>query len=107
MNRKLLNPLKYPVISISLLSHKLLRWLIPFFLFALLATNLPLLNQPLYRVLIVFQLLFYGCALTGYFSRLKIFSIPFNFCLINLASAVGTIKYLAGKTSGAWSPERG
>jgi poly-beta-1,6-N-acetyl-D-glucosamine synthase len=51
------------------LSHKVLRLVAPLFLLAAFVLNLALLNAaPLYIVLFVLQIAFYGCALVGQFS---------------------------------------
>ena len=107
MNKRLLNPFAYPAASLSLISHKLLRWLIPFFMLIIILKNLFLLDMFVFQVFMAFQLLFYGSALLGCFYHTKIFSIPFNFCLVNMASAVGVINFIIGRTSGSWIPQRG
>ncbi len=53
-NRDLLNPLRYPAVALALVSHKLLRWLVPYFLVALAASNLFLLAREPFRVLAAF-----------------------------------------------------
>ena len=64
--RQLLNPLKYGWFSIQLISHKLGKFLVPFFMAALLATNLALIEHGFeYRVTLVAQLLFYVGAILG------------------------------------------
>ena len=111
LNRKILNPLHYPLYSWGLISHKLLRWLVPYFLILILITNLSLINTPFYQVIFILQIIFYMSALTGYLWKRSgkppfIFGIPFSFCLVNLAALVGMARFLMGKKSGQWEPVR-
>ena len=73
--------------------HKLLRWLIVISLFVILTANLFLLKNGFYRLIFVAQVTFYLFALIGFALRnrtekIKIFYIPFYFCLVNFAALV-------------------
>ena len=109
-NRRILNPFRYGAIAISLWSHKLLRWLVPYFLMALFALNIFLSHTPFYRAVLLFQIIFYATALLGFLPRdNKIahpLSIPMSFCVVNFASLIGTAKCLIGHKSGRWKPIR-
>lgn len=109
--KTILNPFRYPLYSWGLISHKLLRWLVPYFLILLLAVNALLLTQPLYYMTFALQLIFYSSALTGYLWQKsdtppKMFGIPFSFCLVNAAALIGVAKFAMGKKSGRWKPVR-
>lgn len=87
--------------------HKLLRWLVPFFLLVMFICNLLLIGIDFYRYLFIGQLLFYASAFVGYVlqkrgNKVKIFYIPFYFCLINFASVVGLFQAIKGSQGGAW-----
>ncbi|MDI6891188.1 MAG: glycosyltransferase family 2 protein, partial [Thermodesulfovibrionales bacterium] len=95
--RKLLNPFRYPLISFSLISHKLLRWLTPYFLLTMLILNLLLIGYPVYQLLFMSQALFYSLALIGFILErkaihLRIFTIPFSFCLANVGMFLGILR---------------
>jgi glycosyltransferase involved in cell wall biosynthesis len=109
-HRELLNPLKHGAFAVALLSHKLLRWLVPYFLLALLAGNCRLLDRPFFGVFLALQAACYALALVGLLDRNHTgrfpWSIPMSFCLVNLAALFGTVKCLAGRTSGQWTPDR-
>ena len=62
----MLNPMRgFP--ALAYWSHKVLRWLCPFFLIALLVTNLCLLNaRPIYCVGLILQAAFYLSAWIGW-----------------------------------------
>src|SRR5690606_3167643 len=62
----LLNPLR-PLVAYGFLSHKLLRWLAPFQLIALLAPNIPLAPaSPFSAAIMGLQAVFYAAAGLGY-----------------------------------------
>lgn len=108
----LLNPLRFGFFSFQLVSHKLLRWLVPVFLAALLAANVAVAGEaPIYRLALAGQLAFYLLALGGYLARRRssmpaILSIPYYFCLVNVASAVGILDAFRGKTYTTWNTPR-
>ena len=87
------------------ISHKFIRWFIPFFLIMILLLNF-FLYSSFFRVTLYSQLVFYSIGFIGIFSngRLgKFFSIPLYFCLINLAALVGILKYFSGKREAIWN----
>jgi cellulose synthase/poly-beta-1,6-N-acetylglucosamine synthase-like glycosyltransferase len=110
LHRELLNPLRHGLLAISLWLHKLLRWLVPYFLLVLLAANLFLANRAFFRVALIAQILFYGVAAAAFFLRGRAvrfpFSFPMSFCVVNLAALIGTLKCLVGAKSGKWRPHR-
>jgi cellulose synthase/poly-beta-1,6-N-acetylglucosamine synthase-like glycosyltransferase len=106
-----LNPLRHTRHWFLLMSHKVLRWLAPFFMIAMLATSLLLWRSPLLRIASLLQVTFYLMAVIGWVLRnrqknVTLFSIPFYFCLVNAASLVGCLKCLRGDLSGVWTPPR-
>lgn len=109
-NASVLNPFRTGPVAFSLLSHKLLRWLVPYFLIALFAANLALIGQAPYAMFLGIQLVFYVLALTGFVvspSRARaLWSVPLSFCLVNVAALVGTLHCLTGRTIGHWKPIR-
>lgn len=108
----LLNPLRFGWFSLELFSHKLLRWLMPLFLIAVLLLNVLLVERaPLYSWLLVLQLVFYALALAGYLTRgrptqPRLIYVPYYFCLVNIASARGIIEAYRGRTYTTWSTPR-
>jgi cellulose synthase/poly-beta-1,6-N-acetylglucosamine synthase-like glycosyltransferase len=108
----LLNPLRFGWFSLELISHKLLRWLMPVFLVAVLVVNVLLIERaPLYSWLMLLQLLFYALALAGYLTRARptqprLLYVPYYFCLVNIASARGIIEAYRGRTYTTWATPR-
>jgi glycosyltransferase involved in cell wall biosynthesis len=109
-NRDLLNPFLYGTVAVGLWSHKLLRWFVPYFLLAMLASNIFLVHQFFFQIALVPQVAFYLAATIGIIRRGNIrsrwVSVPMSFCTVNFAAALGIAKALAGRVSGAWEPER-
>jgi cellulose synthase/poly-beta-1,6-N-acetylglucosamine synthase-like glycosyltransferase len=95
----LLNPLRFPLTAIGLVSHKLLRWLTPFFLVAVLVSSALLTLKGQSSVLWWAQVGFYLSALIGWRLARKqrpawVFSYPFSFCLANVGFLLGIVKAL-------------
>ncbi|HAG12073.1 MAG TPA: glycosyl transferase family 2 [Desulfotomaculum sp.] len=102
----LYNPFKYgPVYSWMMISHRLLRYLIPFLQIIIFSSSLFLKNSsPVYLAAFTAQLVFYALALAGKVFKLKnrLFFVPYYFCMFNLASLVGFFKALSRNVSPVW-----
>lgn len=102
---RLFDPARFPAIAWGLISHKILRWMTPFFLFAAFAANACLLDRRPFLTLFVLQCWFYLAALAGWrlsmrCSAGRILGYPFAFCLANLGFLLGTLRCIAGR--GSW-----
>ena len=106
----LLNPFKYGATAVGLWSHKLLRWLAPYFLLAMLVSS-AFLAGPFYRTIFLLQVTFCAAALLGFLWRGRAlgfpWSVPASFCIVNVAALVGTWMSLTGRSAGRWTPVRG
>lgn len=82
-----------------LVSHKAGRVLGPAAMLAALAANLVLLDQPLYQLLFLGQLMFYGLAGLGALGWLpiKALLLPYYFTMINFAALVGLWHFVTGR----------
>jgi cellulose synthase/poly-beta-1,6-N-acetylglucosamine synthase-like glycosyltransferase len=110
-NAGLLNPLKMPLLSFELLSHKLLRWCVPFFMLGMLLVNVFMLHSGFYTLFFAGQIFFYLLAIAGYIldkKDIRGFLIygPFYFVLVNLASFLAIIELIFGKRITSWQPAR-
>jgi hypothetical protein len=107
--RALLNPFVYGATAVGLWSHKLLRWLVPYFLLGMLISS-AFLAARFYRAIFLLQVGFCAAALLGFLWRGRAlgfpWSAPASFCLVNLAALLGIWKSLAGRSSGRWTPLR-
>ena len=106
--KKLLNPFKYHWIPLTLLSHKLVRWMIPFLLILIFICNLLLLQIQIFQYLLIVQISYYFLALIGFLSnqRKGFLAIPSYFCIVNLAALVGVSKAIIGEKIPIWQPVR-
>lgn len=93
-------------IWIQFISHKILRLIVPFALFATLVTALFIPQQP-YRLFAILQLIFYSsAALVAVAPRLqsiRLLSICYTFVLLNLAAVAGFGYWVSGRSGNAWS----
>lgn len=109
--KKLFNPFRFPFVSFQLFSHKVLRWLVPFFMLAILVANLFLLDSAFYKITMALQATFYAMAALAWLGekanlRLKVFSIPLYFSTVNIASVVSMYKTLKGFKAVTWETIR-
>ena len=111
--RQLLNPLRHPLFSWQLASHKLLRYLafLPQVL-ALLANVFLLAEGWFYQLLFGLQLCFYALALLGHLAArrgrsLPLVTLPYYLTLLNLACAHALGKFLRRQKQALWQPRTG
>lgn len=96
----------------QLISHKILRWLIGFFLIFIFLSNIFLLDNPFYLILFIGQISFYSLATFGYFQDKKgkklnkLVNLAYYFCMVNLAALIGVIKGLLGRQKAIWEKVR-
>jgi cellulose synthase/poly-beta-1,6-N-acetylglucosamine synthase-like glycosyltransferase len=113
--KKILNPIFYPVPFFQLISHKILRWLIPVFaLLIFFINNLVVVLEPALifpRVLLFAQLSFYGIALLSYIMekrglRSTIAALPLYLIVLNAASLVALVKTVTSNLEATWETHR-
>jgi cellulose synthase/poly-beta-1,6-N-acetylglucosamine synthase-like glycosyltransferase len=107
----LLNPYRYPMFSFFLVSHKLMRWWVPFFLLGMLLANMFLIDEPFYLIFLVLQCGFYALAVLGYLGlRTVSDSLPgkisLYFSLVNVAIFIAWIRYFSGFRQEIWTPSQ-
>jgi poly-beta-1,6-N-acetyl-D-glucosamine synthase len=105
--RHLLNPFRFPTVTFQLLSHKLMRWMVPFFLVtALISSLIGAHEQPILTFALLVQACFYGLAALGWASptlrRWAPVYVPYYFCAVNSAAAGGFWRFLRRRQSVAW-----
>lgn len=107
---ELLDPFRRPWVCFQLVSHKILRWLVPVMLFAILISSACLYRQPLFALLLALQLAFYAAALlTLVFPihrRFKPLGLPLFFCTLNAAALIGWIQVFRGRKYAVWETVR-
>lgn len=106
----LLNPFRHGWVSFQLISHKVLRWMVPLFLLLLLAANSAFWNRSLYGALLALQVAFYGFALLTLLVPLhrvwKPLGIPLYFCTLNAAALRSVIEVIRGRKYVVWETVR-
>jgi cellulose synthase/poly-beta-1,6-N-acetylglucosamine synthase-like glycosyltransferase len=96
-----------PVTAFAFFSHKILRWVLPFLLIAMLASSGLLWDHWLYRIAFLGQLAFYLWAALGFLFRQRMQSVRFGLLgyyllAIHLAFLVGFVYFLGGRKETAW-----
>jgi len=111
--RDLLNPFRYGFYSLQLFSHKVLRRLVVFPLLVLLVMSPWLWNAGwFFRALVIAQMAVYlpalaGCALARTkLGRCRPLSVPYYFCLVNVAALVASLNVLCGHKIERWDSHR-
>ena len=111
-NRAMLNPFTTGFYAVELLSHKVMRYLVPLFLIAILAASVGLAPRSIsFAIVLVAQIGFYGAAgLAGLLERSglhsRLLAIPQYFVLGNLASLIAFYQFLRGERYARWEPIR-
>ena len=92
-------------LAFSFISHKLLRWLCPFWMLGALAANAMLADDPFYRLLLAAQLLGYGLSALGWHHRThgwRVVRLSTMFTTMNAALLVGFWMWASGTQTGVW-----
>jgi cellulose synthase/poly-beta-1,6-N-acetylglucosamine synthase-like glycosyltransferase len=106
------NALRHPLYTWALYSHKILRWLMPFFLLAAFLSNASLIGHNwIYDLTLVLQVAFYLMAVVGWFGYRKKKAWPFvekmyAFALAHLAFFVGVLQVATGRVPAFYIPTR-
>lgn len=101
-----LNPLRYGWYSVSLWSHKVLRWFALVFMAGLFMANMFLLGNPLFLIVFIVQIVFYISALIGIKVHAKPFSVAFLFMVMHVSAILGIGDTIVGKKITTWKTMR-
>jgi cellulose synthase/poly-beta-1,6-N-acetylglucosamine synthase-like glycosyltransferase len=112
--RELLNPFRYSIFAIQLLSHKVLRWFSGALLFLVILLNILLLGEGLiYNLIMSAQGVFYIFAIWGFMGErlankktAKVPYVIYYFCLSCVAMLYGVINAFMGKKMVTWETTR-
>jgi cellulose synthase/poly-beta-1,6-N-acetylglucosamine synthase-like glycosyltransferase len=94
-------------VALTFFSHKIMRWLCPFFMLGALLTNLLLVDDSFYLGTLVAQLGFYAVSMLAAlvpprFRSLKPLRLTTMFTSMNLALLVGFWRFARGTQKGLW-----
>ena len=107
-NIHLLNPFRSGSFAFFLLSHKILRFMAPFFIIIMFTLNLFLIDQVVFQITFLFMLflLFSGAFIKMKFPRSR-FSQIINLLFLTLtAQLVAWGRFVSGKSDTMWKPVR-
>jgi cellulose synthase/poly-beta-1,6-N-acetylglucosamine synthase-like glycosyltransferase len=111
-HRAMMNPLRSGFYAVQLLSHKVMRYAVPFFLIAILATSGILARYSLvYLIVFVSQVGCYLGALSAWMLeragvRSRTLALPQYFVLSNLAALIACYQFLRGERYAHWETNR-
>jgi cellulose synthase/poly-beta-1,6-N-acetylglucosamine synthase-like glycosyltransferase len=111
-HRALLNPMRGGFYAVELLSHKVMRYLVPLFLLLAFVSSAALAPRSLFfAALFAGQAAFYAAALAGWLLeraglRVRLLSLPHYFVLANLAAVIAFYKFARGERYARWEPIR-
>ena len=110
--KSLLLPFKQPVLSFEYISHRILRWMVtPYMMVLAFVLNCILVYSSgwnnIYGLMLGGQLFFYMAALLGWILeqrqlKVKVFFVPYYFCLMNYAVVAGLLRYCFTEQSVLW-----
>jgi cellulose synthase/poly-beta-1,6-N-acetylglucosamine synthase-like glycosyltransferase len=105
--RQILGARLDPLTAFAFISHKLLRWFLPFCLVGMLVTSGALLGSPLYRILFGAQVAFYLLGVAGFLFRgslhgVRYVMVPYYLLAMQLAFFVGFFRFLTGPDTAGW-----
>jgi cellulose synthase/poly-beta-1,6-N-acetylglucosamine synthase-like glycosyltransferase len=111
MAPEVLNPLRHGWFTLQVVSHRLLRWLVPLFAAAAFMANVALLPSPFYRMTLLLQLSFlFVAAIGAVLNRLNVgpafLRLPHYFCTANLAALVAFGNFILQRNVVAWRTHR-
>ena len=110
--RHALNPIRHKLFAFQMITHKALRYAVPYLLIAtLVASGLASDSVAWLRFAFIAQVALYVAAFVGWFAeRLKIklgpLAIPYYFVLVNAASLVAFLKVVYGEPYIVWETVR-
>lgn len=103
-----LNPFRFGLFSLQVWSHKIMRWLVPWFMLALLVATVVVAKNWFVVALLLGQLAFYFMAFLAWLiPSLRgnaLVRIVFFFMQVNIAIAQAGVQFLSGKRITTWKP---
>ena len=110
--KRLLIPYPYFLLSFQYVSHRVLRWVVtPYLMILVFLLNIILLMQQRSFIylgwIMAAQVFFYGASLIGWFFekkmiKIKLFFVPYYFCLMNYAVIAGMIRFFRTEQTVLW-----
>lgn len=110
-HRETLNPFVFGLFAVQIWSHKVMRWLVPWFMLITFASSLLLWQSAaFYRLAATVQLIFYAGVATAFMAprlrRSVVLRIGYYFVQVNIAIAHASLLFLAGQRMTVWEPSK-
>ena len=108
MGQNLFNLSKRPSVLLSVISHRILRWLTPLLLLLLFISNAGLVHAGgMYNLTFVAQIMFYsfgvlGGIVEGFGRSIPLVSAIYSFLIANLGMMGGVLRFALGRASSSW-----
>lgn len=104
-----LNAYRYGLFSFQVFSHKLMRWAVPWFLFALLIVTVLVADQGwIYQLALLGQVLFYAVAGVAHLNAgirdIALAKVIYFFVQVNVALMDSAMKFFGGTRMTTWKP---
>lgn len=106
---EVLNIRRYGLFAFEVISHKVMRWMVPWFLLLFFFVSFQLSGSHWFFTLVLWgQLGFYGVGIAAHYSESvkanAIARIIYFFIQVNVAIADASIRFLSGKRMTVWQP---
>src|SRR5690606_20490622 len=104
-----MSPAKFGIFAFQVISHKLMRWLTPWFLLLAFLLNAFIADDSFFYFLVfVAQLAFYSVAVVAHFlpnlRSISVIKLIYFFVQVNIALLDAAIKFMAGQRMTTWKP---
>jgi len=105
---EVLNPFNFGLYAYQVWGHKVMRWLVPWFMIIALITNLTLISESFYIFTLLVQIAGAGtfalASLRPHLRSNSAIKLIYFFYQVNLALAHAAIKFLSGTRMTTWKP---
>jgi len=108
-HKEVMNISQHGLFAIQVISHKLMRWLAPWFFIALFVVSALVAHKGfIYALAFIGQIAFYGAALAAQFlpnlREIGPIKLIYFFVQVNVALLDAAVKFLAGQRMTTWKP---
>jgi hypothetical protein len=106
---EVLNPIRYGMFAFQIWGHKVLRWLVPWFMIGLLASSALLATSSrTFTALTIAQVAAYGIATCAHYwpgsRRVGLIRLGYYFCQANAALWLAGVQFVNGRRVRVWDP---
>lgn len=108
-HKNVLNPFQFGAFAFQVFSHKLMRWLAPWFFMGAFITNAMIASfNSFYALIFAAQCVFYGSAFIAHFlphlREISAIKLVYFFVQVNIALIDAALKFITGHRMTTWKP---